>query len=204
MSRPRDRPEPDLPARYRARVLAAFPRQIGRIVVFGSRARGEAHAESDWDFAVFFRNRPGEAESDKLLEIDWELGQSFGCTIQSLGLSGEEWLAGSELACNIRDHGLIIYGPNDVPRIKRPVMRHASAALSKAERFAEQAAECRTPRHTRRWFTTATTPCSTLRAVRSSPSKALPAPSTGMPSTPLSPWSSFGSAPRRPLMPPRS
>jgi uncharacterized protein (UPF0332 family) len=36
---------------------------------------------------------------------------------------------------------LIIYGPSDVPRIKRPVMQHARDALAKAERFAEQAAQ---------------------------------------------------------------
>lgn len=139
--RPPDRRKQDLPARYRARVLAVFPGQIERIVVFGSRARGEPHAESDWDFAVFFRHPPGEAESSKLAEVDWEVGQSFGCLIQSLDFPREGWLARSELACNIRDHGLIIYGPNDVPRIKRPVMQHARAALTKAERLAELSAE---------------------------------------------------------------
>jgi predicted nucleotidyltransferase len=113
--RPPDRRKQDLPARYRARVLAVFPGQIERIVMFGLRARGEPHAESDWDFAVFFRHPPGEAESSKLAEVDWEVGQSFGCLIQSLDFPREGWLARSELACNIRDHGLIIYGPNDVP-----------------------------------------------------------------------------------------
>ncbi|MGH6945329.1 MAG: nucleotidyltransferase domain-containing protein [Geminicoccaceae bacterium] len=126
---------------YRARVLAAFPGRIERIVVFGSRARGDPHGESDWDFAVFFRQPPGESESDRLADLDWELGQSFGGRIQSLELAREAWLASNELACNIRDHGLIIYGPNDVPTIKRPVMRHARDALAKAERFAELSAE---------------------------------------------------------------
>ena len=141
VSRPLDRRGQDLTARYRARVLAAFPGQIERIVVFGSRAGGEPHVDSDWDFAVFFRHQPGEAESGKLAEVDWEVGQSFGCMIQSLEFPREAWLARSELACNIRDHGLIIYGPNDVPTIKRPVMQHARDALAKAERFAQQAAQ---------------------------------------------------------------
>jgi uncharacterized protein (UPF0332 family) len=34
---------------------------------------------------------------------------------------------------------LIVYGPDDVPKIERPVLEHARDALSKAERFAELA-----------------------------------------------------------------
>lgn len=124
---------------YRARVLAAFPGQIERIVLYGSRVRGDVHGESDWDFAVFFKRAPTGTQSDRLAELDWELRQRFGCEVQSLDLPSEAWLAQTELACNIRDHGLIIYGDDDVPRLGRPVLQHARDALAKAERFAGQA-----------------------------------------------------------------
>jgi hypothetical protein len=55
--------------------------------------------------------------------------------------SGQAWLATDELACNISDHGRVVYGPADVPMIERPVLEHARVALDKAERFATQAAE---------------------------------------------------------------
>ena len=32
--------------------------QIERVVLFGSRARGDAHADSDYDVAVFFKSLP--------------------------------------------------------------------------------------------------------------------------------------------------
>lgn len=125
----------DLPRRYRARVLAAFPGRVERIVLFGSRARGEAHEESDWDFAVYLDHEPTELDEGRLREVT----STFGVQLQVLTFAGERWLATDELACNIRDHGLIVYGPDEVPMIERPVLEHARAALAKAERFADQA-----------------------------------------------------------------
>lgn len=37
---------------YRRRLLAALPGQIERLILFGSYARGQAHAESDVDVLV--------------------------------------------------------------------------------------------------------------------------------------------------------
>jgi len=133
--KPRGRRAADLPARYRARVLAAFPGQVERIVLFGSQARGEAHAESDWDFAVFFDHEPTEDDEERLNEVS----DALGLEVQSLMFANERWLARDELACNIREYGLIIHGPDQVPIIERPVLQHARDALAKAERFAVQA-----------------------------------------------------------------
>lgn len=138
--RPLGRQERHLVDAYRTRILAAFPGQVERIVLFGSRARSEVHGVSDWDFAVFFKDEISDSARDALWEIDRQLGQRFGCEIQSLDLTSDAWLAESELACNIRDHGLIIHGDDDVPRLERPVLQHARDALVKAERFAELSA----------------------------------------------------------------
>jgi len=129
----------DLPARFRERVLAALPGQVERIVLFGSQARSEAHGESDWDFAVFLARQPTEQEERRIREIGSDLGHTFDAEVQTLVFEGPRWLARDELACNIRDHGLILYGSDEVPKIERPVLEHARDALSKAERFAEQA-----------------------------------------------------------------
>ncbi len=130
-----------VPARYRARLLAALPTQIERILLFGSRARGEAHADSDWDFAVFLDHEPTPDDRKRISEIDREIGDACGDLIQSHVFAGRKWLATDELACNIRDQGVIVHGPDHVPMIERPVLEHARAALAKAERYAEQAAQ---------------------------------------------------------------
>jgi uncharacterized protein len=128
-------------AHFCARVLAAFGGDVERIVLFGSRARGDEHAESDWDFAVFFDHAPTEHEQQALSDLTSSMQQAFAAEIQSMARSHEAWLATDELSCNIRDHGRVVWGLPEIPMIDRPVLRHARIALDKAERFAAQAVQ---------------------------------------------------------------
>jgi predicted nucleotidyltransferase len=43
-------------ARFRAALDAAYGDRIERVVLFGSRARGDAQADSDYDVAVFLKD----------------------------------------------------------------------------------------------------------------------------------------------------
>jgi uncharacterized protein len=45
-------------ARFRAALDKMYGDQIERVVLFGSRARGEAHSESDYDVAIFLKSLP--------------------------------------------------------------------------------------------------------------------------------------------------
>jgi len=136
-----DRPEDPVVVRFRERVLAAFGDHVERIVLFGSRARGDDHAESDWDFAVFFDHAPTARERRVLSDLTRAVHRQLDVDIQSMARSGGAWLATDELSCNIRDHGRVVHGPEDIPMIERPVPQHARVALDKAERFAAQAAQ---------------------------------------------------------------
>jgi predicted nucleotidyltransferase/uncharacterized protein (UPF0332 family) len=126
-------------ARFRERVLRALAGHIERIVLFGSRARGDERAASDWDFAVYFNHAPDEREQQALSELTSELWGELGEQIQAMPWSSQAWLATDELACNIREHGVVGYGSAEAPMIERPVLQHARVALGKAERFAAQA-----------------------------------------------------------------
>jgi uncharacterized protein len=137
----REAAEEPVVARFRERVLAAFGGDVERIVLFGSRARGDEHAESDWDFAVFFDHAPTEHEERALSDLTWAVQRELATEIQSMARPGQAWLATDELSCNIRDHGRIVCGPAEIPMIERPVLQHARVALDKAERFAAQAAQ---------------------------------------------------------------
>jgi uncharacterized protein len=129
----------DLTERYRARVLAAFPGRVERIVLFGSRVRGDLHADSDWDFAVYLDHEPDKGEEQRLRDISRSFSAETDHEVQSFVFAPERWRATDELACNIRDEGVIIHGDDRKPMIERPVLQHARAALDKAERFAGQA-----------------------------------------------------------------
>ena len=123
-------------ARLRERVLAALGDRVERIVLFGSRARGDEHAESDWDFAVFFAHDPSEREQRLLSDVTDGVQSEFGADL-TIVRSGRLWRATDALSCNIRDHGRVAYGPAEIPMIERPVLQHARTAMEKAERFAE-------------------------------------------------------------------
>ena len=45
--------------RFRQALNAAYGDRVERVVLFGSRARGDSHPDSDYDVAVFLR-QPGE------------------------------------------------------------------------------------------------------------------------------------------------
>jgi uncharacterized protein len=44
--------------RFRASVTEMYGDRIERVVLFGSRARGDAQPDSDYDVAVFLRDMP--------------------------------------------------------------------------------------------------------------------------------------------------
>jgi uncharacterized protein len=62
-------------ARYRAALTEMYGDRLERVVLFGSRARGEAQPDSDYDVAIFLNgvNGPSErwAELHKL--ADWRV-----------------------------------------------------------------------------------------------------------------------------------
>ena len=44
--------------RFRAALDELYGERLERAVLFGSRARGDAHADPDYDIAVFLRDMP--------------------------------------------------------------------------------------------------------------------------------------------------
>jgi predicted nucleotidyltransferase len=61
------------------------------IILYGSRARGDAHAESDWDFLILLDGKVDDARTDtiryRLYDIEWECGE----VLCSIVRSRQEW-----------------------------------------------------------------------------------------------------------------
>lgn len=80
-----------------------------RIAAFGSRARGAAHPESDFDLCVVL---PAVTPSlrDAIYAVAWNIGFTEGCVLAPIVLSEEDFerapLSASTLVVNIRREGV--------------------------------------------------------------------------------------------------
>lgn len=82
------------------------------IILYGSRARGDAHAESDWDFLVLLDGEVDDERIDsvrhRLYEIEWDCGE----VLSSIVRSRQEWDTPlhqvTPLSKAIREQGILI------------------------------------------------------------------------------------------------
>jgi predicted nucleotidyltransferase len=68
--------------RLRRELRALYGPRLARVVLYGSRARGEHRDDSDYDVAVFLREYAGRRiEADRLAEISWRLMTETGAVV---------------------------------------------------------------------------------------------------------------------------
>ena len=71
--------------RFRAALGEMYGERLERVVLFGSRARGDADEESDYDVAVFLRDMPDlPAEMNRLAELATDILHSGGPFIHAM------------------------------------------------------------------------------------------------------------------------
>ena len=68
--------------RFRAAVAQIYRTRLQRVVLFGSRARGDAQPNSDYDIAVFLRDLPDRAkEMARITDIETDILYDTGALI---------------------------------------------------------------------------------------------------------------------------
>jgi predicted nucleotidyltransferase len=95
---------------FKVRVSAKLP--LSRLVLFGSRARGDAQADSDMDVLVVL-DAPVSAETQDIVsECAWEAGFDHGIVVSPIAVSRQEWEEGPErsslLALTIQKEGIAV------------------------------------------------------------------------------------------------
>lgn len=82
------------------------------IILYGSRARGDSSAESDWDFLVLVNGPVDEDRVDKirhrLYEIEWESGQVLSSIIRSREEWGSQPLRSTPFHRNVELEGIVL------------------------------------------------------------------------------------------------
>ena len=94
-------------SRFRAALDEMYGAQIERVVLFGSRARGNAHSDSDYDVAVFLKELPDRwSELHRLADLRVKLIDETGAFFDVLPYLATAYGERSPLMREIRLEGV--------------------------------------------------------------------------------------------------
>ena len=94
-------------ARFRATLAVAYGARLDRIVLFGSRARGDAGDGSDYDVAVFLKTLPDRwRELDRLADLRVRFLDETGAFFDAKPFAAESYGEASPLMGEIRREGV--------------------------------------------------------------------------------------------------
>jgi predicted nucleotidyltransferase len=86
-------PDLTLVREFKQRAEQALPGHVVRVVLYGSRARGDARPDYDWDIAVFVDRPPTPQDRRVLSDIGFDLmmesGQHFQTVAQAEPIASE-------------------------------------------------------------------------------------------------------------------
>lgn len=92
--------------RFRTAIKEAFGNRIERVVLYGSRARGGARPNSDYDVAIFLNGLDDfGAEGRRLAEIETDILYDTGAVINALPLKAGAWRERTGLMHELRREG---------------------------------------------------------------------------------------------------
>ena len=74
----------------------------------GSRARGDAHPDSDWDLAVFVKGRPTARDRSVLSHISYDLMMETGEHVQALPFPAKHERLDHSFYRNVRADGVVV------------------------------------------------------------------------------------------------
>jgi predicted nucleotidyltransferase len=93
-------------ARFRKTLEEIYGSRIDRVVLFGSRARGDAGPDSDYDVAVFLHDMTDRfAELNRLADIGTEICNETGEFVHAMPYRAGSYVERTPLMLGIRTDG---------------------------------------------------------------------------------------------------
>lgn len=93
--------------RFRSQLDSAYGKRIDRVVLYGSRSRGDARADSDYDVAVFLNDMADRwTEIDRIVDIADRLLDETGAVINALPFRAKAYEERTPLMHEIRREGV--------------------------------------------------------------------------------------------------
>lgn len=94
-------------SRFRAALDSLYGDRLERAVLFGSRARGEAREDSDYDVAVFVEGLTDRwREIDRIVPVVTEIIDEMGAVIHAMPYPAGSWRERTSLMREIRREGV--------------------------------------------------------------------------------------------------
>lgn len=119
-----DIPYAEILNEYRNALLAHFPANLQRLILFGSQARGDAHAESDIDVLVlvnwkeeklpngFYADPYVDPRWQTIIEIAYDISLEHGILLAPYVMSEKRFAEWSPLANEVKKEGIEIWKRN--------------------------------------------------------------------------------------------
>lgn len=102
--------EADILAKLKAKLQKRLP--LSRLVLFGSRARGDADLDSDLDVLVVLNTPVSREVEDYVNDCAWEAGLEHGIVVVPVTVPRLDWeeglLSSSLLAIAVRQEGITV------------------------------------------------------------------------------------------------
>jgi predicted nucleotidyltransferase len=102
--------EAEILKQLKAKLLKRLP--LSRLVLFGSRARGDADPDSDLDVLVILNTPVSREVEDYVNDCAWEVGLEQGIVVVPVTVSRLDWeeglLSSSLLAIAVRQEGITV------------------------------------------------------------------------------------------------
>jgi predicted nucleotidyltransferase len=93
--------------RFRQALTGAYGSKLERVVLFGSRARGDARPDSDYDVAVFIHEPESFGdESGRLAELETDILLDTGAVINTLPFRAGAYNDRTGLMMELRREGI--------------------------------------------------------------------------------------------------
>ena len=94
-------------SRFRAALDKAYGERIERVVLFGSRARGDARPNSDYDVAVFLEDLENFGQEEgRIAEIETDILYDTGAIINAIPFKAGSYQEHTGLMGELRREGL--------------------------------------------------------------------------------------------------
>jgi len=94
-------------AKFRASLTEMYGERLERVVLYGSQARGDAGADSDYDVAVFLENLSDRwAEADRIAVAATDILNETGVVIHAMPYPAGSYRERTPLMHEIRREGL--------------------------------------------------------------------------------------------------